>query len=54
MKKNLINSLIIDSSNLVTFLNNSDDLLIMNLFVTMIIRLKKDLVREEELKKENG
>lgn len=47
MKKNLIDSLLIDSSNLIVLLNNSDDLLVMNLFVNMLIKLKKDLSNEE-------
>lgn len=47
MKKNLIDSLLIDSSNLIVLLNDSDDLLVMNLFVNMLIKIKKDLSSEE-------
>lgn len=44
MKNNLLDSLIVDASNLIPLLNDSDDLLVMNLFINMIIKLKKDFV----------
>lgn len=43
MKIKTIDNLLLDSSNLLAFVNNSDDLLIIQLFVNMLINYKREL-----------
>lgn len=43
MKIKTIDNLLLDSSNLLAFVNNSDDLLTIQLFVNMLIKYKREL-----------
>ncbi len=43
MKIKVIDNLLLDSSNLLAYINNSDDLLTISLFVNMLIKYKRKL-----------
>ncbi len=47
MKKNLINSLLLDTSNLLAYVNTTDDLLVLELFVNLLLSLKKECINQE-------
>lgn len=42
MKYKLIDNLLLDSSNLLAYVNDSDDLLTIQLFVNLLIKYKRD------------
>lgn len=44
MKLKTIDNLLLDSSNLLAYVNNSDDLLTIQLFVNMLIKYKRSEV----------
>jgi len=43
MKLQVIDNLLLDSSNLLAYINNSDDLLTIQLFVNLLIKYKREL-----------
>ena len=43
MKIKTIDNLLLDSSNLLAYIHNSDDLLTIQLFVNMLIKYKREL-----------
>lgn len=47
MKLQTIDNLLLDSSNLLAYVNNSDDLLTIQLFVNMLIKLKRDVCKND-------
>ena len=47
MKLQTIDNLLLDSSNLLAYVNNSDDLLTIQLFVNMLIKLMRDACKSD-------
>lgn len=45
MKIDTINNLLLDCSNLLAYINDSDDLLTIQIFVNMLVKLKRGLDR---------
>lgn len=50
MKLNLIDSLLVDISNLVPYVNESDDLLLLEMFINLLIKYKRKILYENENK----
>lgn len=50
MKLNLIDSLLVDISNLVPYVNESDDLLLLEMFINLLIKHKRKILYENENK----
>ena len=47
MKLQTIDNLLLDCSNLLAYVNDSDDLLSIQLFVNMLIKLKRDVCKSD-------
>ena len=50
MKLNLIDRLLVDISNLVPYVNESDDLLLLEMFINLLMKYKRKILYENENK----
>lgn len=49
MKLKLIDSLLIDVANLIPFVNESDDLIKLELFINLLVKYKKEILNDNEI-----